>query len=57
MEGVCSSVEWAALGEGEGALGASEAVGTKEVAGNSWNHSQTVAVSQAVVGIVGNLGV
>ena len=35
----------------------SEAVGTKEVAGSSWNHSQTVGVSQVAVGIVGNPGV
>lgn len=57
MEGVCNSAGWVAHGEGEGAYGSSEAVGTEEVAESSWNHSQTVHVSRAVVGIVGNPGV
>lgn len=54
MDEVCNLAEWAALEEAEGASG-SEGTGTEGIAGNSWNHSQSERVSQAVVEIVGNL--
>ena len=52
---VCNSAERIALGEGEAASDSPEGVGT-EVAGSSWNHSQTADVSAAVVEIAENPG-
>jgi len=55
VERVYSSAEWVVLGEGEGASGSPEGAGI-ELAGSSWDHSQSADVSEAVAGIVESPG-